>query len=287
MRLHHEIVNFETSLRHKNGSAIPFNLSFAPLFDAAGTLEGFLIIGKDVSLLKRANDELQQRGEELEELAYIITHNLKTPIVSVQGFANLLMEEAGNILDEESKHYLQRIQKNVETMNAMINDLLNFSKYGKMDKDFELIDLNALMLSIREEFQHAHNERPVKFAMPAVLPRIYGNADGLRTLFSNLIDNAIKYRRAEVPLEIHISFDEFPRFIAFHVEDNGIGVDEAFRKNAFKPFHRGSNVEQREGSGIGLAICQRIVKQHGGLISINSNASGGATISFTIPKSHN
>ena len=279
-----KIVHYECEVIHRNGQAIPFNLSLAPICKKNGTAESFLIIGKDNTEKKRAEEELQQRSEEIEDLVYLITHNLKTPIVSVEGFASLLVEEVGVDLNPEALRYLERIRKNVEFMNVMISDLLEFSRFGKMEPTFEKIHLQEMVDALIEDIRVHYPQADLSFEIPQPLPVINGHPDGIKTVFENLLSNAAKYRKANQTARIKIWYEEKPRFYAFHVEDNGIGMDAEFKKKAFNLFQRGANVGEVEGTGVGLAICKKIVQKHGGLITIHSESGKGTTVSFTIPK---
>lgn len=278
-----ELVNFECEVLHKHGQAIPFNLAISPIaHDSESAM--YLIIGQDISEKRRAEEELQQRSEELEDLVYLITHNLKTPIVSVEGFASLLMEEAGPALSPEAQRYLERIRKNVEFMNVMISDLLEFSRFGKMEQTFEPIRLQELINAVIEDLKVHHPAAKLRFEIPRPLPIVHGHREGIKTVFENLLSNAAKYRKPQGTAHIRITYEEKPRFFAFHVEDNGIGIEEEFRKKVFNLFQRGSNVGEVEGTGVGLAICKRIVHKHGGLITVHSAPGKGTRVSFTLPK---
>lgn len=278
------ILDYETYLKHKNGEYIPFSLSLAALYDDRGRISGYLGIGRDISEKKQAEEELQQRREELEDLIYLITHNLKSPIVSVEGFANLLIEEAGPRLDEESFKYLDRIKKNVESMNTMISDLLEFSRFGKMDFSREQVDVQELVNELVEELQVQFAPVTIRVEIPRPLPTVVANAEGIKTVFENLLNNAAKYRKPRQDVHIKIWYEEKPRFFAFHVEDNGIGIEPEAQKKIFNLFQRAANAADIHGTGVGLAICKRIITRQGGFISVHSAPGQGTRFSFTLPK---
>ncbi len=281
---HDRILDYETYLKHQNGQYIPFSLSLAALYDDSGRISGYLGIGRDISEKKKAEEELQQRREELEDLIYLITHNLKSPIVSVEGFANLLIEEAGSRLDEESFKYLDRIKKNVESMNTMISDLLEFSKYGKMDMVLERVDLQQLVRDLIEEIQVQFAPVNVQVEIPEPLPEVVAHGEGIKTVFENLLNNAAKYRKPDQDVHIKIWFEKQPRFFAFHIEDDGIGIEPEAQKKIFNLFQRAANAADIHGTGVGLAICKRIVMRQGGFITVHSTPGEGTRFSFTLPK---
>lgn len=273
---------YEALLLHRDGKCLPFQFSLTPLHET--TQDGFLGIGREASGARDLEKELHRRGEELEELVYIITHNLKSPIVSVQGFATLLQEENSEKLDDDGRHYLERIQINVETMNTIISNLLQFSKYGNMEIQFGQVDLKSVVQNVVNEVQAQEPEAGIRFEMPERLPKIFAHEEGLKTVFENLINNAAKYRSPDRQPLIRIESQEFPKFYSFHIRDNGIGLEPEFLERAFKIFQRGGNVGDREGTGLGLSICRKIVERHGGLIAIYSKLGEGTRVSFTIPK---
>jgi signal transduction histidine kinase len=225
--------------------------------------------------------------EELENFVYVISHNLKTPIVSIQGFANLLLEELGPILDHEHLHFLERIRKNAALMDKMIHDLLEFSRLGRSPAKFEMVNAKDIVQSVIDEMHYLDQAHDVEFLLPvepAGLPCLYADASGLRTVFENLLNNAVKYRRPGAPLRIEAGWEEQSRFHVFWVRDNGMGMDPAFHAKAFDLFQRGPNVRQIQGTGVGLAIVRRIVENHKGLVRLDSKPGEGTTIYFTIPK---
>lgn len=244
--------------------------------------------------------QLQRREEELQNFVHVISHNLKTPIISIQGFAGLLREELGAQLSVEHLHFLDRIQKNAMLMEQMIADLLQFSKLGHELPKFGWVDLRELVREVIDEMklleqiaqkqettaQAAPREArpPAEFVVPEQLPRLWAEAGGLKTVFQNLFSNAMKYRRADTPLRVEIGWQELPRFHALWVRDNGTGMDVLFQKKAFNLFQRGPQVGHIPGTGVGLAIVRRIVENHKGLARIDSKPGEGTTVYFTIPK---
>ncbi|NUO79613.1 hybrid sensor histidine kinase/response regulator, partial [candidate division KSB1 bacterium] len=242
--------------------------------------------------------QLQRREEELENFVNVISHNLKTPIISIQGFANLLREELGPQLSPEHLHFLDRIQKSAVLMEKMILDLLEFSRLGRELPKLEEVEVRELLREVLDEtklleqISRKHEKSlperdkiaPVEFVAPEHLPRLRADSSGLKTVFQNLLNNALKYRRAEVPLRIEIGWQELPRFHAFWVRDNGMGIEPLFQKKAFNLFQRGPQVGHISGTGVGLAVVRRIIENHKGLVRMDSKPGEGTTIYFTIPK---
>jgi signal transduction histidine kinase len=225
--------------------------------------------------------------EELENFVYVISHNLKTPVVSIQGFANILEEEIGLALESEHWRFLERIRKNAAAMEKMVLDLLEFSRLGRAPLKLERVNVFELVQNVIEEMRLLGQAGEAEFVLPrqpAALPGVLADSAELKIVFENLLNNAAKYRRPEAPLRIEIGWEEQPRFHVFWVRDNGMGMDPAFRAKAFSLFQRGPNVGQIPGTGVGLAIVRRIVENHQGLVRLHSKLGEGTTIYFTLPK---
>jgi PAS domain S-box-containing protein len=266
---------------------IPISLAISRVVSARGTVNGFLGIGKDISQRRAAELEIRRRSEELENFVYVISHNLKTPIVSIQGFANILQEELGPGLDNEHQHFLTRIRNNAAVMEKMILDLLEFSRLGRAPMKFEMVSVKDIVESVIDEISCLGQPPQCEFNLPNKsrgLPCIYADSSGLKTVFENLLNNAVKYRRREMPLRIEIGWEEKKRFHVFWVRDNGMGMDLAFHAKAFDLFQRGPNVGHIPGTGVGLAIVRRIIESHKGVVRLDSKPGEGTTIYFTLPK---
>jgi PAS domain S-box-containing protein len=282
-----DVQHCELDIINSDKETIPLSISISRVLNGRGTVEGFLCIGKDISQRRAAELEIKRRGEELENFVYVISHNLKTPIVSIQGFANLLQEELGPMLDSDHLHFLDRIQKNAALMEKMILDLLEFSRLGRSPVKFEMVNVKEVVQGVIDEMFFLGKIRDVEFTWPRKpleLPRVYADGAGLKTIFENLLNNAVKYRRPGVPLRIEIGWEEQTRFHVFWVRDNGMGMEAGFLAKAFDLFQRGPNVGQIQGTGVGLAIVRRIVENHKGLVRLDSKPGEGTTIYFTLPK---
>lgn len=239
----------------------------------------------DVRDSVEAQREFQRRTEDLENLFYLISHNLKSPLVSIQGFINLLLDNRKEGNDEELDHYLQRISKNAERMNAMVQDILAFSKVSKKDYSFEHISLADVLNSIYTEHYFRLKEKQIKLSIPSDLPSLIADKEGLTTIFENLLDNSIKYIGEAGEPEIEIGWESKGRFLVFWVRDNGIGLAEQYHDKVFNLFDRGDSNKKKsiEGTGVGLAIVKKIVELHGGMVRLASGPGKGTTVYFTLP----
>ncbi|RMF64091.1 MAG: sensor histidine kinase [Calditrichaeota bacterium] len=225
-----------------------------------------------------------RREGELQHLFYSISHNLKSPVVSIQGFADLLMETDPDTPLREVRHYLERIQHNALHMNKIIHDILEFSKFSRRAQRFETVDLDEIVTTVQSENLFRLKEKNVRFVRPEALPQIQGDYEGLLTVYANLIDNALKYIGETSEPEIEIGYRDNGRFYTFWVRDNGVGVAEEDCERVFNLFERAGASKQVEGTGVGLAIVKQIVERHGGLVTFRSKPGLGSVVYFTIPK---
>lgn len=228
------------------------------------------------------NKELQNTNEELEHFAYSVSHDLKEPLRMVKSFMNLLSKNYGDSLDDKAQKYILYAVDGAERMNQLISDLLEYSRIGKMNKQFEVTDLNKLLEKVEKLHHSQLEEAGGKISWPE-MPQISCLQTPLQQLFNNLISNSIKYRKTDVPLEIIISYEEWPKEWLFSVADNGKGIDSEHHLAIFGLFRK-VNEESLSGTGMGLAFCKKIVEQHGGSIWVESEKGEGSTFKFTIKK---
>lgn len=223
--------------------------------------------------------KLERSYEELEQFAYIASHDLKSPLRTISNFAQLLKRRYSEKLDDTAREFLDYIVAGAVQMHDVICDSLEYSKVGKLDFDFEQTDLNQLFVMLR---LHLQREMELSNATLTVdpLPTIRVNKTSLLQLFQNLVSNAIKFKGYESP-KVHISWKKLGEGFEFRVQDNGMGIDPIYHEKVFRPFQRLNN-EKKNGTGIGLAICRKIVAMHGGEIHIESAAGQGATFVFTL-----
>lgn len=227
--------------------------------------------------------ELSRSNAELEQFAYVASHDLRQPLRTVRSYVTLLDEALEDRLDADSREFMGFIRDGVKRMDALIVDLLTYSRVGRMSKDGALETGRAADLALLD-LQHEVDMAEASVSFPSVMPVVFGDFGEMARLFQNLIGNAVKYRRpsgqARVELEVHDSGD----FWTFTVADNGIGIAPEHRERVFGIFQRLHGRGEFEGTGIGLAICRKIVERQGGKIWIEANAFGGTTVRFTWPK---
>lgn len=234
--------------------------------------------------LRKLNQELTLSNQELEQFAYIVSHDLREPLRMVTSFTQLLEKKYSGHLDADADQIIGFAVDGATRMEELINDLLTYSRVGNSGKTLELINTEKVLdqaLSNLHIVIQEHNAQIVR----ETLPSIVGNATQLIQLWQNLIDNSIKYRRAESPkIEIGVTA-ELEQYL-FWVKDNGIGIDPKYSDRIFQIFQRLHTRQEYPGTGTGLAICHKIVERHGGKIWVESELGQGATFYFTLPIEH-
>jgi len=233
-------------------------------------------------LLQESNRSLERANADLENYAYAVSHDLKAPLRAILSFSNFLLEDYGGKMDATGRDYIERIVKAAENMNAFINDLLILSRIGRESNTVEEVDLNNLLGEIMTDLEPLMVKRD-SHVVVTDLPTIQAQRTWLKQLFTNLIDNGLKFNESETP-RVEVRCDEREKDNLFAVRDNGVGIEEQYLCRIFNLFERLHAKEEYEGTGAGLAICKRIVENLGGRIWVESTPGEGSTFLFTIPK---
>jgi light-regulated signal transduction histidine kinase (bacteriophytochrome) len=239
--------------------------------------------------LERANAELaettallERSNEELQRFATVASHDLREPLRVVSGFADLLARRHGDELGPEGQRFVEAITGGVARMDEMIADLLAYARAGRVDQPLEAVDANQVVTDVLGGLQRAIEDAGAEVEVEP-LPMVNGNAAALRQLFQNLIANAIKFVDGGPP-RVRIWAAEVPEGWRFTVRDNGIGIDAEQAERIFGMFTRLHGADRYPGTGVGLAVCQRIVDVHGGRIWVEPAPGGGSQFMFTIAR---
>jgi signal transduction histidine kinase len=230
--------------------------------------------------LKHTLDKLARSNSDLEQYAYIVSHDLKSPLVSISGFANLLEKNYKDKLDGEASQYIEFIINSSKRMNNIIDDLLTYARIDRSNK-LSSVDLNKIFIRAIMNLS-VEIEKNLAIITHDTLPTVIGNGSQLEQLFQNLIANAIKFHNQEPP-KIHISAKQENKNWILTVSDNGIGIDSKDRENIFNMFVSHSDRSKYKGTGIGLAICKKVVDHHGGKIRVESELNKGSTFVISLP----
>ncbi|MBW7858796.1 MAG: PAS domain S-box protein, partial [Leptonema sp. (in: Bacteria)] len=233
----------------------------------------------NASLEKRVEDrtsELQETVHELETFSYTVAHDLRAPIRAIHGFSDLLKSRLTNI-DEKSNHYLNIIRDSAHRMGKQIDSLLDYGQTGQRNLQLVEISMTALLNSIAQEVLATDQGQKTQITIHGSMPSITGDPTMLRHAFWNLISNAVKFSSKEDQPQIEIGVQEIADFYQFYVKDNGVGFDAQYVSQLFGVFQRLHQIDEFEGTGVGLSIVKRIVERHGGSVHAESIEGKGAT----------
>jgi len=279
---------FETVRLHKDGHEVDVSVAVSPVRDPEGTLIGLSEIARDIQALKRAQRELVQAKEsaeavsrELESFSYSVAHDLRSPLRSIDGFSQALLEDHQENLDEDGRRYLGYVRESAQLMGQLIDDMLTLSRVTLTDFAKEEVDLSGLAAAIVEGLRRDDADRQVEVHIDEEL-LAPGDPRMLMVLLSNLLANAWKFTSKRVGARIDFGATMRDGVPTYHVRDNGVGFDMDYVKKIFGIFQRLHSSRDFEGTGVGLAIVERIVQRHGGRVWAEGTVDGGASFFFTL-----
>ncbi|MGZ7095849.1 MAG: ATP-binding protein, partial [Methanobacterium sp.] len=273
----------------KNGDRIPVEVN-NHLISYNGR-EVCLAISRDITERKKADEELnktinelKRSNAELQQFAYVSSHDLQEPLRTIASFTQLLERRYKGQLDENADEFMDYIVEAAIRMKAQIEGLLEYSRVVTKGEEFEEVDMNKSLNNTLKILDTSIKEANAEITYDE-LPNVTGDPLQLERVFQNLISNAIKFRKLEEPLKIHISAykSEDEKEYVFGVQDNGIGMEEQYLERIFTIFQRLHTRDVYKGTGIGLSIVKRIIERHGGHIWVESESGVGSTFYFTLP----
>ncbi|WP_225875252.1 sensor histidine kinase [[Limnothrix rosea] IAM M-220] len=237
---------------------------------------------QEMTVREQIQRKLQESNKELEQFAYIASHDLKQPLSSIYSWAQLLQVRYGDRLDEKGHQYIQSMQDSVKQMTQLIEDLLTYSRVDRAESEFVTVNCNIIVHQVLNRLSSAIAQSQAEITIDP-LPEVYANPLQLGQLFQNLIENALKYHREDVIPFVHISAHSHNQQWIFSCRDNGIGIEPDYFDQIFYAFKRLHSQSQYAGTGIGLAVCKKIVQRHGGSIWLESNHGEGSQFLFSLP----
>ena len=229
-------------------------------------------------------EELARSNDELENFASVVAHDLRSPLLTISGYCQLLQEEFGEQFQNAANDYFGQIVRGAARMNRLIDDLLEYSRAVHSQQSFERVDMTGVLVQARANLDASIREHGTQIEV-GPMPTVVGDQTQLVQLLQNLIGNAIKFRRQTSPW-VRVTASRNGSCWRFAVEDNGIGIEKEHFDHIFQTFHR-LHGQEYPGSGIGLAVCKKIVERHGGQIWLDSIAGQGTTFYFTLPDQEN
>jgi light-regulated signal transduction histidine kinase (bacteriophytochrome) len=228
-------------------------------------------------------EQLEHANRELEAFSYSVSHDLRAPLRHIDGFIDLLRNQAGDALDPTSRTYLQTIASSARQMGCLIDDLLAFSRTSRGEMHAQRVDLDSMLTQVRQEVMLDNASRAIDWQIDP-LPAVRGDPAMLHQMWFNLLANAAKYTRSQPAARIEVRFEGTREGLHhFVIKDNGVGFDQRFVHKLFGVFQRLHRDDEFEGTGIGLALVQRVVQRHGGSITAEGLLHVGATFRVTLP----
>jgi len=295
-----KVINYELTARARDGRETVVSYNATTFYDRDRKLQGVFAAARDITerkegeeaLLALNNDlenrvhqrtaELEVANKELEAFAYSVSHDLRAPLRAIDGFSRKVVVGYGDKLDDEGRRQLQVVRDNAQRMGKLIDDLLAFSHMGRREMALQPLDMDAMVNSVADELREAESLRAIEFVF-SPLPRAWGDAAMLRQVWVNLLGNAVKFSRQRKVAHIEIGGSMDGGEVQYWVKDDGAGFDMQYAEKLFGVFQRLHRQDEFEGTGVGLAIAQRIVRRHNGRIWGEGKPDVGATFWFALP----
>lgn len=285
----------EVEGRHKDGRLFPLHLSVSEIEVAGERL--FVGTARDLTQLRRTTADLLTKTAQLEQstevlqntiltqqqFIYIVSHDLREPLNTITNFTQLLNEECSEDLGEDGNDYLSCVRTASDRMRALLDDLLSYVRLERAEMGVRPVDLAGLIAEVEHDLRAALEQREARLSIPRDLPVVLGQPSLLRILLQNLVDNATKFRAPETPPVVEITAEEGPGETVLYVADNGIGIPPDRCERVFEMFRRLHSQRDYPGTGIGLAMCKKIVERHSGTITLEPRTGGGTVARVTLP----
>jgi PAS domain S-box-containing protein len=255
------------------------------VWDKKGRLAGYVLMVRDITEYKHNEDELRRTNEELKDFIRVVSHDLKNPLVAIQGFSQRLNKNYSDKIGKRGRDYLEHICSSAHRMELLVSDLLSLTKLGRVVFSFRNVSVRNILDKIIPTLQDRLEEKGITIEVAANLPAIQCDEEKICQVFDNLLVNAIKYMGRKEEAAIKVGYNDKGKYHQFYVKDNGIGIEPEHHSRIFGKYQRGQDVEDQDGTGLGLAIVEKIVSSHGGRVWVESEKGMGATFYFTLAKS--
>jgi light-regulated signal transduction histidine kinase (bacteriophytochrome) len=284
------VFDYELNLKHISGYSIPVLYNASVYKDDEGEIIGVFAAARDITTIRKAEDELiylknnlESANKELEAFSYSVSHDLKAPLRHITGYISLLVKKYIDLLPEEGRHYLDNISYSAKNMGELIDGLLQFSKTGRIDMNQRLLDINGIVDTLIQPIKEEDTEHRIELNINP-LPLAFGDFNMIKSVWSNLIENAVKFTKNKDLAKITIGAEENEKDTIYYIKDNGAGFDMNYATKLFAVFQRLHSREDYDGTGIGLATVQRIITRHGGKTWAEGKVGEGATFYFSLIK---
>jgi PAS domain S-box-containing protein len=279
---HEPFRDFEMQRPNVGGGTRWISVSGEPVFDASGNFKGYRGVGSDITARKQAEEELRRSNAELEQFAYVASHDLQEPLRMVSSYTQLLGRRYGDKLQGDAQEFMHYVVDGAARMKQLIEDLLAYSRVGTKSRDFKPLELDKALSRALANLKAAIDESGAAVTHDP-LPTLPADPAQLAQVFQNLIGNALKFRSQAAP-KVHVAVQDRGEAYEIAVRDNGIGIEPQYFERIFMVFQRLHNKGEYPGTGIGLAIVKKVVERHGGAVRVESTPGEGSAFSFTLPK---
>ncbi len=294
----------EYIVRARSGALKNISTKGKVVRDASGDVQKVLCINRDITALRSFEmekelsiRELNRSNKELEEFAYIASHDLQEPLRKISMFTERLQAKYGNSFDQEGQLFVERILASAANMRMLIDNLLDFSRANRRSYTFQEVDLCSILEGVTSELELKIEEADAAITISGDLPKVLASESEMKQLFANIFSNALKFRKDQSPVQIEVRGSQLSHreaqgfglaaaipFVRIDIRDNGIGFESEYSEKIFQIFQRLNGKSEYPGSGIGLAICKKIVEKHGGLIFAESEPEKGASFTVILPE---
>jgi light-regulated signal transduction histidine kinase (bacteriophytochrome) len=284
------VTDYPLTIRRDDGRLIDVLYNASVYKDEHGKVLGVFAAARDVTAMKQAELQISRRtaelevaNRELEAFSYSVSHDLRAPLRAIDGFSLALLEDCSDKLDDQGKNYLNRVRAATQRMGQLIDDMLQLAQIARVEMRHEAVKLSDIALDTLEELHRSELERKIEWAVtPDIV--VMGDPRLLKIALDNLLANAWKYTARQVQPRIEFGFAQTAEGITeYFVRDNGAGFDMAYASKLFGAFQRLHTVAEFPGTGVGLAIVQRIIHRHGGKVRGEGKTDQGATFYFSLP----
>jgi PAS domain S-box-containing protein len=289
LRTRAAVSDIQHAIQWPDGTQVMLAINGSPLFNQDMELDGVVFSINDITERMRSQEQLSEKASrlarsnaELEQFASVVSHELQEPLRAVTGFLQLLKRRNAQSLDQESLSYVERTIAAASRMQSLIGDILDFARIDTTGTPRQAVDMNLAASRALEPLQDVIDQTRAVITIED-LPTVPGDPDQLERVFRNLVSNALKYQGQDPP-DIRISVRETDDGAVFSVADNGLGIEPRHYERIFMIFKRLHSMQEYSGTGIGLAICKKIVERHNGELWVESTPGQGSTFSFLLPR---
>ncbi|MEK6783379.1 MAG: PAS domain-containing protein [Bacteroidota bacterium] len=277
-----EVWRGELRNKAKDGTIYWVDTTIVPFLNEQGKPYQYVAIRSDITERKKKETEIQNLNKELESFSYSVSHDLRAPLRALEGFGKALSEKYKDTFDEDASRWLGFITSNAKQMDLLINDMLNFSRINRENVKGTIVNMKVLAQECFETNKMHYSGKNISFTL-ANIPDSFGDVAMVKQVWQNLISNALKYSSKNENITIDITGKIEHDYTVYSIKDNGVGFDEKYKNKLFGVFQRLHSNKEFEGTGVGLAIVDRIIQKHNGWIRASSQTGKGAEFTFALP----